>query len=221
MKELIFLAASSVVIIICLLFVGQAEKKESEITELETRLSQEVELRRQSEENNEVTATENRELKQMLYNRKNMLAVQTLSRGDRDNIVTMPSGFTSNTFEYIFAKIAPGMVGTGKYFIEAENKYGINSVVLAAICILESGGGTSQIAKEKNNLAGLGAYDYSPYKSAMQFDSCNDCIMFLAELLSTRYKDYSLISIGKKYASDKKWAGKVNTIITKIIEGGL
>ena len=91
-----------------------------------------------------------------------------LSRSGRQQIaaVNMPvvskSGFTGTTLDRAFQSLGGrGMVGTGEAFVKAEEQYGINALVLAGICYLESGGGTSRIAQDKGNLAGLGAFDGS------------------------------------------------------------
>ena len=148
--------------------------------------------------------------------------VQLLSRSGRQTItaVNMPvrsrSGFTVAALERAFERMAPGMAGTGEAFIVAEEQYGINALVLAGICHLESGGGTSGYAQRRNNMAGLGAYTSKP-DNAFSFDSKADSIMYLAELLATHYapggKYYSgshdLTDIGKRYAEDPRWASKV------------
>jgi len=107
--------------------------------------------------------------------------------------------------------------------------YGVNCIVLVSIAILESGGGTSKIAKNKNNLCGLGACDGSAYKSAMGFESCADSIFFLAELLATQYApdgryfggSYDLRGINVNYASDPKWAIKNSEKMIEIIQAGI
>ena len=80
-------------------------------------------------------------------------------------------------------------------------------VVLAAICVHESGWGRSKLARERNNLAGLGAYDGREYACGMTFDSRADCIMFLARLL--RDRPGTLEQVGAWYAADPEWAAKV------------
>jgi beta-N-acetylglucosaminidase len=91
-------------------------------------------------------------------------------------------------------------------------------LVLAAIAAHESGWGRSRIAKEKNNLAGLGAYDHSP-GSAIRFESREECVMFLAELLRDRPGE-SLEEIGWWYASDPRWAAKAGRCMKIIAEAG-
>jgi hypothetical protein len=111
-----------------------------------------------------------------------------------------------------------GLEGLGQALIQAEAETGVNAYVLAGICAHESAWGTSRLAREKNNLAGLGAYDHSP-GSAIRFESREECVMFLAELLRDRPGE-SLEEIGGWYASDPRWAVKVAGCMKIIAEAG-
>ncbi|MEW5783653.1 MAG: glucosaminidase domain-containing protein [Bacillota bacterium] len=128
------------------------------------------------------------------------------------------SGFTEADFEYIWHIYrAENLKGTGAALISAEQNSGINALLLAAIIVHESHWGKSPIARDKNNLAGLGAFDGSAYSSAMAFSSKADCILYLADLLKHQYltpggrhyKGPHLLGIGQGYASDPLWPQKV------------
>ena len=110
-----------------------------------------------------------------------------------------------------------GLEGLGQALIQAEAETGVNAYVLAGICAHESAWGTSRLAREKNNLAGLGAYDHSP-GSAICFENREECVMFLAELL--RERPGSLEEIGTWYAIDPRWAEKVAGCMKMIAEAG-
>ena len=112
--------------------------------------------------------------------------------------------------------VGTGLEGLGQALVQAESETGINALVLAGICAHESAWGTSRLAKEKNNLAGLGAYDDRP-GSALRFDSRAECVMFLARLLRDR-QDEDLREIGEWYASDPAWAAKVAGCMKMIAE---
>jgi beta-N-acetylglucosaminidase len=152
--------------------------------------------------------------------------------GVRNDIraVNMPvmsvSGLTGADFEYVWQLYrADHLKGTGEALARAEQDYNINALVLAAIIVHESKWGQSAIARDKNNLAGLGAYDGSAYRSAIRFNTTADSIYFLAELLSRHYvrpggRHYNgpdLLGIGKAYASDPYWAVKVAGKMRQII----
>ncbi len=113
-------------------------------------------------------------------------------------------------------------------FYDAERKYGINGIFLASIAIHESGWGSSAIAVNKYNLFGFGAYDSSPYESAITFDSYSEGIDTVASWLVSNYLNPSgtllksggfasgryyngpsVIGVNVKYASDSEWCIKV------------
>ena len=99
--------------------------------------------------------------------------------------VQSKSGLMPDDFEYVWRLYgARDLYGTGAALIAAEERYQINALVLAAIIVHESRWGKSTIARHRNNLAGLGAFDGSAGYSAMSFDTKEDSIYYLAELLS-------------------------------------
>jgi hypothetical protein len=86
------------------------------------------------------------------------------------------------------------LAGHGQTFIDAGNKYGVDPKLLAGISIFETGNGTSNMAKEKNNIAGL--YD-SKAKEYRSFSSIADSIEFHARNLRTNYLDQGLDTVEK------------------------
>ena len=97
-----------------------------------------------------------------------------------------------------------GLAGQGQAFLAAEQEHGVDAVTLAAICAHESGWGTSKLARERNNLAGLGAYSAG---LGMTFESRADCVDYLARLLAGR--PGSLTVVGAWNAEVPGWARKV------------
>ena len=96
-------------------------------------------------------------------------------------------------------------------------EYQINGIFLAAIGIHESAWGTSQIAKNKNNLFGYGAYDRDPEGCANEFETYADAINTVASALKTNYlsetgsyyNGTTAEAVNTRYASDEKWSEKV------------
>ncbi len=89
------------------------------------------------------------------------------------------TGYTGAQLE---ACLADKLSGLGESFAAAEQTYGVNSLFLIAICQLESANGTSKLAVNKNNLAGL-----KSRSSFVRFSSYSDCIDKLAQMLSVKY----------------------------------
>ena len=109
----------------------------------------------------------------------------------------------------------------GADFVNNQNTYGVNALLMAAIAANESGWGDSNIAKTKNNLFGLNAVDSSPSQSANYYTSVSVCIKDFAETyMSKRYLNpnngnYRGAYLGNKasginvqYASDPYWGEK-------------
>ena len=115
-----------------------------------------------------------------------------------------------------------------EYFYYIEQQYNINGIFVAAIGIHESAWGTSNIAQNKKNLFGYGAYDSSPYSSSYSFDTYAEGIDLIARVLvkyylnpkgtaiyngetasGKYYNGNTLTGVNTKYATDKNWANGV------------
>ncbi len=149
-----------------------------------------------------------------------------------DMDLSKPSGLTLDDYEKIFSDLSQDTNNIFKdnysAFYEMENKYHINGIFLASIAIHESGWGTSQIAKDKKNLFGFGAYDSNPYEYAVTFSSYSDGIEEVAQALAKNYlfpagteiydgeiargiyhNGTTVESVNIRYASDPNWYTKV------------
>jgi len=144
-----------------------------------------------------------------------------------DVVVLSASGFTSEMYEAAWSALgAFGLMGTGDALARAESRWGVNSLVLAAIAYLESAGGESRISREKNNLFGLGAYDADPYECAFSFKSKEESIDYIASLLKESYLSEegpyycgsSVEAVGENYATDPEWASKVMGVMKMIAD---
>ncbi len=128
-----------------------------------------------------------------------------------------------NINQYLGARTTSNskLYNTGKAFIDAQNYYGVNAILMLAIGINESGYGNSTISQTKNNLFGINAVDASPGQSATSFNSVSDCINdFAFKYLSGRFLQpgdfrYFGANLGNKYqgltvkyASDAYWGEK-------------
>lgn len=111
------------------------------------------------------------------------------------------------------------LANTGKNFKEAEEKYKVNALFLAAIAIFESANGTSPRAKNKKNCFGL---------KGKTFKTIEECIDYTAMILASpdgyyygRNK-FTIEKIGKTYAPEwdnpgnKRWIPAIIAIMKKI-----
>ncbi|MCI5840139.1 MAG: glucosaminidase domain-containing protein [Peptoniphilaceae bacterium] len=218
----------------------QKEKEEKEKKALEEKLEKER-LKKEAEEKEKLIAEEKekeRLAKEALNDLNNGNVDFAKLKSDladflkygsngisKDNYfhVTNKTGFTAEQLE---AGMAGDMVnkGLGEVFSKAEKTYGVNAILLEAIARLESGNGTSRLAKEKNNYYGYTAYDNDPYNSATTFNSAEHSTMVVAKALKENYltedgiyyNGLSTNGINVKYASAKDWANKVNSIMKDI-----
>lgn len=156
---------------------------------------------------------------------------QLLSKLKFDMDINTPSGLTLEQFKKVLSdhkdtnKI---FENNAKYFYYIEKQYNINGIFIAAVGIHESAWGTSQIARQRNNLFGYGAYDSNPLNEAYHFNNYAESVDLIARVFvkyylnpsktniyggekakGTYYNGKTLSAINKKYATDKNWAEAV------------
>ena len=142
------------------------------------------------------------------------------------------SGLTLADYKKIFTGISndTNKIFENNYqvFYNMDKKYNINGIFLASMAIHESAWGTSQIAKDKNNLFGYGSYDSTPYESSYEFTNYAEGIETVAKSLVKYYLNPSgtkiydgetaagwyyngptLSGVNTRYASDQDWHTKV------------
>ncbi|OFD02126.1 putative endo-beta-N-acetylglucosaminidase LytB [Bacillus thuringiensis] len=120
------------------------------------------------------------------------------------------------------------LIGLGKYFVSAAEKYKMNAGYLVSHAILESGWGTSRIAQDKKNLFGFRAVDSDPYNGATGFKTWEEGIDFCAAYIDKHYLNpsgntYNGGNLGDKaqgmnvmYASDENWGQQIASLMYRI-----
>lgn len=124
------------------------------------------------------------------------------------------------------------MYNKGTAFVNNQNTYGPNALLMTGVAAIESAWGTSSICQSKNNLFGIGAVDISPGESAYTFSSPENCIKDYAETyLSKRYlrAGYTYYNggflgdkasgINVSWCSDPYWGEKVASIAWSLDNG--
>lgn len=141
------------------------------------------------------------------------------SKGIDENNIFYPIYKTNFSAEDLDSGLrGTGLEGLGRYFYEAEQKTGINSVLLVGIANHESNYGRSNIAKKKNNLFGFNAYDKSPMESATDYKNYGDSILSVSRKIKDLYlveqgryfEGFSTEAMNLHYSTDKEWSKKVN-----------
>lgn len=108
-------------------------------------------------------------------------------------------------------------------FYDKATEKGLDPVFVFSIACQESGYGSSWNAVRKGNLFGMGAFDSNP-SNAYTYDSISSGISSVCNNLGNNYipeggKFYTgpeISAIGKTYASDPKWAERVETLMKNI-----
>lgn len=113
------------------------------------------------------------------------------------------------------------MYQQGKNFLSTQNRWGVNALLMYGVAANESAWGTSQIAKDKNNLFGHGAVDDNPYWGANGYESPAKSIEYHGEYFVSKgylniadWRYYGANTGDKqsglnvKYASDPYWGEK-------------
>lgn len=98
------------------------------------------------------------------------------------------------------SKLGGKLAGMGQQFINAGNQYGIDPAFLASVAMHETGNGTSNAIKSKNNVGGMMGKN-----GLMSFSSIGSGISAMASNLKRLYIDqglYTVSDIQKKYAPE-------------------
>ena len=149
------------------------------------------------------------------YNRNSDLALSSVMTADRMNKIIdywldKNNGHDTSPFD-----------GQGEAFIKASQVSGLDPVFIFALASHESNFGRSNIAKNKHNYMGIGAYDSSPYTSALNMgNSFEEGLTANAMWVADKYYNQGQTTLnemiygGKMYSSSKDhWITSINSIM--------
>ncbi|AHJ87045.1 putative tail lysin II [Bacillus phage BCP8-2] len=160
--------------------------------------------------------------------------LQLLSAGQKwqnaSNLQQSDLGFTEATLtaadldRWIDSKAPKDsmMRGMGETFLKAGQMYGLDPRYLVAHAAEESAWGTSNIAKQKGNFFGIGAFDNSPMESAYTFKdgggtAAQNGIMGGAKWIAEKYYGKGRTTLDKMhqagYATNADWASNIAAIM--------
>nr|NNM91141.1 hypothetical protein [Bacilli bacterium] len=128
-----------------------------------------------------------------------------------------------NQFLATHAVASSVLQGAGKYFIEAQNAYGVNAQYLVAHAIIESAWGTSYFATDRNNLFGYRAYTNNPNMAAtfrsVEYDINFEAWFVRNSYLSSTgafYNGANLNGMNVDYATGIYWSNSIARIMAEI-----
>lgn len=130
--------------------------------------------------------------------------------------ITQPTGLSAEELDKALA--GTGLDGLGHAFQAMEERWGVNALFGIAVAAHESAWGTSYLAKSRNNLFGIAAYDGNE-GAAYGFETRNACIDHWGEMIKEVYFDRgytNLYSVNSIYASDKSWSTKVQATMASM-----
>lgn len=128
---------------------------------------------------------------------------------------------TTSSGTYKNAVSKSKLIGTGKYFINMQNKYNVNALFMLSVAMHESAYGMSSNAQTKNNLFGIRVFDGSPHEGTVYSKPEASIDAFAREYMNRNYANplggyANGASPGNKttgfnvsYASDPTWGAKV------------
>lgn len=182
------------------------EKKVKELEELEAQTQKEKQ--NILEEYEKLNEKYQEEIKPVSFNKNNLLS---------------PSGANAR-------KLAIGLKGTGlegleNSYIEAEKEYGVNAIFLCALTAEESAWGTSNRARNQNNMSGFEVYNDNAVGAT--FSSKHDSIITTAKLLKNNYLTpsgsyfygYSIYDVNKNYCpvNGTSWSDNISNIANQLV----
>lgn len=138
-----------------------------------------------------------------------------------------PSSVTPSVINSWLASNNSPLQGLGSAYIEAQNIYGVNVTYLLAHSIEETGWGWSQIAQQKNNLFGYGAYDSNPGPDAGIFPSNEYAILFQAYEVRNNYLNPgssnfynwpTLDGMNENYATSHTWSTSIASLMNQFVD---
>lgn len=146
--------------------------------------------------------------------KKNISYRQSKPNGPIQAGVTIPSNVSVQQLQ----KLLDGteLEGIEHALKEVEDKFGINALFTLAVAKLESGHGTSALARNKNNLFGLNAVDGNAYGKGFSYPSKAASVLDFGQRIKKYYVNKGLDdlhSINRKYSSSPTWASKVSAIM--------
>ena len=119
-----------------------------------------------------------------------------------------PSGLTADDINRMLD--GTGLAGLGQAIYEAERDHHVNAYFTMGVASVESGVGTSTLAKERNNLFGL---------SGMSFSTKTECIQYFGKLLENYKSDDQMTPAGinPRYCppNNPKWSQDVVWFMNK------
>ncbi len=123
-----------------------------------------------------------------------------------------PCGITEEELESV---LKYGLKGMAKYYLAAEEKYGVNAVFLASVSALESGWG--RYCFRPNNIFGYGRNSFESYEECIDFVASKISKNYLSED-GRYYSGTTIDAVNCYYNGREVWAETVKSIFERMLE---
>ena len=124
----------------------------------------------------------------------------------------MSCGVTEEELESVLKYELKGMA---KYYLAAEEKYGVNAVFLASVSALESGWG--RYCFKPNNIFGYGRNSFESYEECIDFVASKISKNYLSED-GRYYSGTTIDAVNRYYNGREVWAETVKSIFERMLE---
>jgi len=223
------------ILVLCIVIVSfgisihsRIEAFDKRVTNLEQRIQNnhdaEVKLLKQLEELNERTKQikiSQEKHKKALEEAKEGLSIYSdLDAGEKvslnaDDMNRIIDGWTSHIAEDSILR------GHGEAFIVASRETGLDPVYLLAHAIIESGSGTSYLARTRYNFFGINAVDTNPDLAYTMGDGVDQGIIAGAYWIKSNFYDNGYTSLYEManggYATSPRWASDIASVYNDAI----
>ena len=158
---------------------------------------------------------------------KDFRVLKSIDKSNSRNVYSWSLRNLTGLTEDEYRKILEGtdLISLASELPRIEKQYQINGLFLLSLAALESGYGTSSIARSKNNITGFQAYDSATHMAKV-FDSYADCIEYTAAYLDENYlsedgkyhKGHTINALNYYYSSSDQWGAKISHIMKKSLD---
>jgi beta-N-acetylglucosaminidase len=172
----------------------------------------------------ELTKTKEKELAKIVPTKTPTKAPTLANRSTiNDKNISRPSGRTIEEINFILS--GTKLANLGQAIIDAEKEYSVNGIFIISVAQLESGYGTSYLARTKNNLFGLNAWGNSSReitKNAYSYSTKDLCVQAFSRIIRENYLNKgktTIKTISVNYCENSlSWYNKICILMDRNIK---
>jgi beta-N-acetylglucosaminidase len=203
----------------------QEEVKQSRAANQEVLTMLKAIKQEQENQNNKIDKAMNITYKKRI-NKHNVMLLKTAGYSEYTDIGANSSLSVEDMnriIDYYESKIGEtGFSGHGSAFIKAAEATGLNPIYIFAHASVESGYGTSYLARTRHNYFGINAVDSNPDQADAMGSSVDEGIMAGAMWIKNHYYANGYTTLESMhnagYASDSDWAKNIVSVANSAIE---